>query len=143
MRRASISYLLEVLCLCGCAYGTGTYKEEQSLSAAQIKKLEAGRTTKEEVLKSLGPPNAVVRQDEGKKTMPGENVEARSFVELFAARQALGPDDVIYYYRNAEVRSSSGMIVLVYHQEVRKVAKRLWILFDSRGIVKDFIVREE
>jgi hypothetical protein len=128
--------------LTGCLYASGTEKQ-RSFNDAEVKKIERGRTTKEEILRWFGPPLAIARKDEGDKIIPPENVRAETFLELFAAKHTLTEGDVVYYYRNVEAKNSGGVVLFVVLEDRRLATSKLWVLIDNgNGIVKDFVTGE-
>ena len=143
MRRNLIVWLLGSVVLSGCAF-IGRSEEENSFTKADIKKIEPGRTTREEILNWLGPPLAIAKKGEEDKIVPLENVRAATFLELFATKHILTEYDVIYYYRNVETTGSAVLVIAVASETSKKATTKLWVLIDSRsGIVEDYVTSEK
>ena len=126
--------------LTACMYGSATTKSGETFTNAAVKNIQPGKTTKEDILNWFGPPLAIARKAEEDKMIAVENVRADTFLELFSARRTLTDSDVVYYYRNVEIRSSGGMIGLAVIAHNQEATAKLWILIDNRnGIVEDFV----
>jgi hypothetical protein len=131
--------LLGCAALTGCLYGSSTSKQE-SFTKAEVKKIEPGKTTKEEILKWFGAPLAIARKGDEDKVILAENVRAETFLELFAAKRTLTESNIIYYYRNLETNSAGGVIVFAVMQQNRTATTKLWVLIDNRsGLVEDYV----
>lgn len=142
MRKNPIASLFASIVLSGCMYATATFKEDSFVNA-DIKKIEPGRTTKEEILKWFGPPLAIAKKGEEDKIIPLENVRVATFLELFATKHILTETDIIYYYRNVDIETKTGAVLLVISESKRSAATKLWILIDTRsGIVEDYVISE-
>ena len=144
MPRNLVLLLVACAALTGCLYASGSNIQEKTFSKTGVKKIEPGKTTKEDILKWFGPPLAIARKGDEDKIMTVENVRADTFLELFSAKRPLTENDVVYYYRNVETSVSGGAILFAVVSESRSATAKLWVLIDYRnGIVEDFLTREE
>lgn len=142
MLRNPVLLLVACTTLAGCLYASSSSKQE-TFSKSAVKKIEPGRTTKEEILKWFGPPLAIAHKGDGDKIITVENVRADTFLELFSAKHPLTESDVVYYYRNVETTSSGGVVVFVVTENNRSATSKLWVLINNRnGIVEDIYTSE-
>jgi hypothetical protein len=124
-----------------------------------VNQLQAGKTTKAELLKWFGPPLSIATKggtlnvDHGAQfsigSMPGvtsryERVQADTFFELFATRHPITDRDRVYYYQYV-VSYKYTVFLLVYFNETADTRwDRLWVLVDEQtDLVKDYVFRKE
>lgn len=123
-----------------------------------VNQLQAGKTTRAEVLKWFGPPLSIVTKGEtltivhGAPSRPGsmvaeasyETVQADTFFELFSTKHTITDRDRIYYYQYA-VSYKYTVFLLVYMNETANTrSDRLWVLIDEQtGLVEDYVFRKE
>ena len=85
----------------------------------------------------LAPPGPAPR---GEQRVPSD-----TFLELFFARGALRPTEIVYYYDASRIEANGFVFVPLigggyYVKQV--LSERLWLLLDeSTGVVEDYVVR--
>jgi hypothetical protein len=127
------------------------------LPEGSLEAIRDGQTTRREVLEALGPPLAVVRQDQtvvrvpdlprGMRRWGSRELPAAWFLDRFRSARPLDAREVVYFYREHEyVSSGSAVLLLVPGLYVavpvrRSVSEehsedRLWILVhEGTGLV--------
>jgi hypothetical protein len=116
-------------------------------------KIVAGVTTRQELLRLVGPPMAVARRGEyvsvpaGSDPARGSYVQqADAWLESFAARRPLLDDHRVYYWYFMEDRGTRVFVplflVLVWNESRASSLEELWVLVDERtGVVVDLVRR--
>ena len=146
---------LLILSLQGCVPAP-SFHSGVRLPQKTVDQLQAGITTKAELLEWFGLPLSVAAKGEtltiprgqewvgsGTRFASYENVDADTFFELFATKNAITERDRIYYYHHT-VSSKYGVVIAVYvHETVNTRSDRLWVLVDEEtGLVKDYVFRK-
>ena len=144
MLRNLVLLLVACTALTGCVFFSGTDTTRETFSKAAVKKIEPGKTTKDDILKWFGPPVAIARKGEEDKIISVENVRADTFLELFSAKRTLTEHDIVYYYRSVKSSKSGVLVVFAAGENTRSSTAKLWVLIDDRnGIVEDFFTSEK
>ncbi len=136
-------------------YHTGTDIPEQ-----QVKMLQIGKTTKQELFALFGAPMGIAARGEATAILaPTEyryqatsaiilsrqyyEIQADTMFELFSLRHIFTEYDRVYYYYYA---ASSGLnaFLLFYNSESGKITRdQLWVLMNEKsGIVEDYVYRK-
>lgn len=142
MRPATLAPILLATALqTGCVYVSGTDSRD-SFSPQNVGKIEAGLTTKKQVLDWFGPPAGIARKGQEDKIIPVLRARAETLLELFSARRPLIESDIVYYYRNLSLETRGGAVFFAMHASRSAQTQELWILIDDRsGIVRDYVTK--
>ena len=136
----------------GCVLPIGTIRAGRPVHGP-AEKIVAGVTTREELLRLVGPPLAVARRGEYVSVPSGDDPARGSFVqqadgwlEPFAARRPLLDDHRVYYWYFMEERGTRVFvpltIVLVYRESRASSMEELLVLVDEKtGVVVDLVRR--
>jgi len=131
-----------------------------TLDKKQIDNIHPGKSTKYEILSSLGPPLAIavrdepvtfesptiwiIRNDHKPQLAPGKynEIESDLFFELFSSQHDLTEYHRVYYYYSALSRLHiwfGGM-----YKKAKTDIDELWILVNEKtGIVEDYFLKKE
>ena len=147
---------LPVLSLQGCVPAP-SFHSGLPLPQKTVDGLQAGKTTKAELLEWFGLPLSIAVKGEtltiplgpewfgsGVRHARYEQVDADTFFELFSSKHSITDHDRIYYYHRT-VSSKYAVVLAVYLNEtVNTRSDRLWVLVDEEtGLVEDFFFRKE
>jgi hypothetical protein len=126
---------------------TGTDTQD-AFRADHVAKIERNRTTKRQIFEWFGPPPIIAR-----RTAPDGRSVAQDNLAVFAGRQPITDQNIVYGYRNVRRTSSQtvGGVALPFApigaggelaQSSSDQGQYLWILLDERtGLVQDYIVK--
>ena len=134
-----------------------SFRSGVPLPQKTVDQLQAGRTTKAEVLEWFGMPLSIAAKGEtltisrgpewaaegGVRHAHYEKVDADTFFELFSTKHAITDRDRIYYYYDT-VSSKYAVVLAVYINETANTrSDRLWVLVDEEtGLVEDYVFRK-
>jgi hypothetical protein len=124
----------------------------------QVKTIQPGKTTKQELFALFGAPMAIAAQGEETAILAptelrgvGKVPESRKYYEipadtmfeLFSARHTLTEYDRVYYYYYATSWMLEVLFPLVVSKSGETTIDRLWVLMNERtGIVEDYVYRK-
>jgi hypothetical protein len=141
---------IATLTACGAHFANTDISD--SFRAEQVAKIERNRTTKRQILEWFGQPEGIARN--GTSSSRG-SVSTEDYFGLFAARQPINDSSIVYHYRNARYSRSetvAGVPLLpvkgapgiggTLARSASNEDQHLWILFDERGLVRDYILKD-
>ncbi len=129
----------------------GSYEVGEPFGEDQIKKIQPGKTTRQEILEMFGPPVAVARKGKVMKIPPqwlrkegSQEIDSDTFFELFSTTHELTENHIIYYYYYSEETGMTGMVLFAALGKGELGVDKLWILVNGEtGIVEDYLFREQ
>jgi hypothetical protein len=135
----------------GCFLVSGKYRLGETITEEMVKKIQPGKTVKQDILEWFGPPIAVARKGAwvkiprlGTDRTGWDEIQSDSFLELFSSKHALTENHIIYYYHYGEDKATAGMFIFYAHGEGKLWISKLWVLIDeTAGIVTDYLFRKE
>jgi hypothetical protein len=133
--------------LAGCGVRNTTIESQHSIEREDVRRIVEGVSTRSDVLRLLGPPQAVARQGKTVRlpataTQSSREVDADTLFELFSADHELTAEHIIYYYDSSRFESSGGFVLGLASSTTSTVNDRLWLLIDTAdGIVDDLVYR--
>ncbi len=151
---AALALLAAAACMPAFSHRTGMALEPGELSA-----LQPGRTTKRELFRALGPPQAIASRGEVvalespvamvsaggncQRTLGGSyRISSDAWFEAFAARRALHEDHRVYYWSSWNASGVSWFLLLGVYATCGNDLRELWVLVDeSTERVDDLVVR--
>ena len=87
----------------------GSYEVGEPFGEDQIKKIQPGKTTRQEILEMFGPPVAVAKKGKvmkipslGQRKEGSEEIDSDTFFELFSTTHELTANHIIYYYYHSD-----------------------------------------
>jgi len=135
----------------GCFLVSGKYKMGETITEEMMKKIQPGKTVKQDILEWFGPPIAIARKGAwvkiprlGTDRIGWDEIQSDSFFELFSSKHTLTQSHMIYYYHCGEDKATAGMFIFYAHGEGKLWISKLWVLIDeTTGIVTDYLFRKE
>ena len=144
-------YALMVMLVSGCVVMGHDAEVGESLRDKDLKKIQLGQTTKQEILEMFGPPLAIARKGKilklpraGERKAGSEEIQSEIFFELFSTKYTLNPEHIIYYYFSTEVSGVGGFFLFVGKTSAELNVDKLWILINEKtAVVEDYIFRTQ
>jgi hypothetical protein len=154
-----IGAALALLALSGCPYPAVPHRTGPALEAAEVARVQPGRTTKRELFALLGPPMAIAATGEvvaveSPVAMVGDGglcqprlggvyrITSDAWLEPFAARRPLRDDHRVYYWYSWRAGGWSWYLLLGLYASCDNGLRELWVLIDeTTGTVEDVAVR--
>lgn len=140
--------------LSGCFVAPYTYTCGQSIKEDKLKKIEAGKTTKEEIIKWFGVPSTVVNKGE-KAGVTATQYGAAGLIQstgfsfdelfsLFSSRHKSKESHVIYYYDYTKTEGATFNIIFFSPSNSKVLTDKLLVLIDENTcIVEDYIFSKQ
>jgi len=142
--------IMTALMLGGCMAQTSSFVSSNPLQSYDPGvSLRPGITTRQDVIKALGPPLTLARQG-GKiivypdEVIPRGGTETSSdvYFEIFRDRYELRDDYIIYYYQSVVGSTGTMVVVAAGSTDIKAYVSKLWVLIDDRtGKVIDYEFR--
>jgi hypothetical protein len=126
------------------------------IKAAQVAKIQPGKTLKRDALKWFGAPITISAPGEivviPKASTPDKEyrvprrptiVESDTFFNLFSSEVELTEYHRVYYFYFSESRELMYFLILAMYDEIDTKFDKLWLLVDERtGIVEKYFFKE-
>jgi len=156
--RATIGLLGSLLTasVFGCAPAIPIHSG-QFLNNKQISNIQPGKSTKADILSSLGAPLAIAAKDEiltiqAPTILPERltpiikgkyyNIASDTFFELFSGNHSLMGHHRIYYYYSAWSKKYAWFLLLVLYEVGRTDIDELWVLINEKTeVVEDYFFK--
>jgi hypothetical protein len=140
----------------GCILPHPTQHTGNTIRSQQVKTIEPGKTTKQELFALFGAPMGIVVQKEATTILAptqymsegilhrgSYEVQADTQFELFSVRHSFTDYDRVYYYYDASYGKIAYFFVLYIYESGNTKINRLWVLMNEKtGIVEDYVYRE-
>jgi hypothetical protein len=140
----------------GCILPMPAQHTGNTIRSQQVKKIEPGKTTKQELFALFGAPMGIAVQNEETTILaPTEfrsegilhrgsyEVQTETQFELFSVRHLFTDYDRVYYYYDASYAKTGYFFLLYIYESGNAKVDRLWVLMNEKtGIVEDYVYRE-
>lgn len=145
---------VSILLFSGCFVAPYTYTCGQPIKEDKLKKIEAGKTTKEEIIQWFGVPSVVVKKGE-KANVTTTQYGASGVIQsigssfdelfsLFSSKHKQKDSYIIYYYDYTKTEGATFSIIFFSPSSSRALTDKLLMLIDENtGIVEDYIFSKQ
>lgn len=141
-----------------CIFPVPSHHTGNRISDQQIKTIQPGKTTKQEIIALFGAPMGIAVQGEATTVLaPTEyrygpsgiqhrgsrEVQADTLFELFSVRHSYTDYDRIYYYYDASSSKIVYWFLFYVYESGNTKVDQLWVLMNEKtGIVEDYVYRQ-
>lgn len=144
-----------LLFLGGCMVMPHSSSYGTPIKEDMVKRIQDGKTTKEEIVKWFGIPNIVQKQGEdttSQKSLPegaimgsmGQKFVSQASFELFSSKHKITEDHRIYVYSFTKMKGASVNVLFFGTTDTKTLTDILLILVNEKtGNVEDHIFRKD